>query len=198
MVSWYNYNQRGILWGQNAEDSPAQGTDWGGGCCPTVGWNRAAGKNNWENRFSHCPCLSEGCTQQREVPFLPQVTEAVWGELRREKLHVLPRLPSPTHCRSSRAVCNHLGGCSVSAWLDFKALLKLFGQFSSDLERSSQMCWQLCSWCISIQDTKPLHIGKVIQSVRTCMGKYKYFIRTSGQIILRVLIPHFGLLKTCC
>lgn len=121
-----------------------------------------------------------------------------WSEPWRQKPRVLPGPRSLTHCNLWEAICKHLGGCSVSAWCDFKALLKLFSQFTSDLERSYCVCWWSCSWCISIRGTKPSRIGKVIWFVRTCMEKYKYFIRTTWQIILRLLIPHFVLLKTCC
>lgn len=122
----------------------------------------------------------------------------VWSEHGRRKPCFLPGPCSPTCCSPWEAICKHLGGCSVSAWRDSKAVLKLSSQFTSDLERSYCVCWWSCSWCISIRGTKPFRIGKVIWSVRTCMKKYKYFIRTTWQIILRLLIPHFVLLKTCC
>lgn len=155
-MSWYSYNQRGILWGQNAEDSPPQGTDWGRGCCPTLGWSHAAGKNNWENRLESLCLPWARDAHCREGPIFASRNrgDMEWAQERKAPCPSQTPLTYTGSC-SSQAVWNHLGGCSVSAWLHFKALLQLFSQSSSDLERSSQMCWQLWSWHISIQGTKP-------------------------------------------
>lgn len=169
----------------------------GVGCCHILCWLKPNRRGSWHQD----PFPRSGLEQRAEKISIFVVCSSreveVWNELWRQKPHIIPGPCSPAHCSLREAISKHLGGCSVAAWCDFKALLKLFSQFTSDLDRSYRVCWWLCSWCISIRGTKPFRIGKVIWSVRTCMEKYKYFIIT-WQVILRLLIPHFVLLKTCC
>lgn len=160
--------------------------------------NPAAGKNNWENRLEPLPLPQAREAHSREGSHFCFKWHKGWwvssGEECSMSYSDSPHLHIVVAHR--QFVTTQVGVLYLHGWT-----LKLC--WSSSVNPAVTLRHPLRCAGSCVVDTfpykalNPYILEKSIQSVRTCMEKYKYFIKTSGHIILRVLIPHFGLLKTC-